>query len=264
MKLYVETGEALPAIQILKDADPAPGGYDVATDDVLLWDKYGQRCIKNDNDDGLPGCTHFRDYKKLRSEIKARIETKTGFDPADLGTYTQVNWDKLSAAEKEVAARYFCVPPTGVAAAPLRDEIYTTAEQIVYGLAHHQKSVESRILRVRMALSELYNRLDIDDAREVEEELNQIPKGSNVPLDVGDNTTAQVKVKTMVESYVDRGIEGSVEDNGVVGLFDYTLSRAGTPFSATGLSSKAYAVIGMTDAAELGTRCHDVLANGTF
>jgi hypothetical protein len=62
------------------------------------------------------------------------------------------------------------------------------------------------------------------------------------------------------------GIEGTVEDNGIVGLFDYILARAGTPYDITGLKAQTYPIIdgsGMT-LAEVCDELYEIAKNGMY
>jgi len=248
MKLYIESGESRPAAQVLDDAIPMPSGY-VLVDTIEGWNRYALPVVG--------GFYAFRDYKKFRDELAVRVYTKTGFNPTDPTTFTLANWNLLSDIEKGIASRFFVVPDV------FRDMVYSTEQQIEYGTAHHHSSVEARAARVLETLSVVYNRLALNDAREVSSDLNQIPVGTNIATDGSGNLTAPLEVKILLHTYEQQGIEGSLED-GVVGLFDYVLSRTSTPFDLTGLSTKAFAVKGMVDCAELATRVHDVLANGTY
>lgn len=249
MKLYTENGVTPPAVEVLKDEDPAPGGYTEVTD-ICDWETYGKPAIGK--------WSWFRDYKCLREELKTRINTKAGFDPQDEQTYNQTNWDKLTANEKDLASRYFFVPE------PLRVQVHTMDQQIEFGIVFNEEATKSRVARFDRAKSEAYCRLDFGDACEVIDELQQVTKNTVIELDVDDKLINKAIVKTLRDSYRECGVEGTVEDQGLVGLFDYLLSRADTPFAGLGLSSKAYTVVGMTDCAELADKLHDILSKGKY
>lgn len=251
MKLYIEiqtNDPGPPSVMVLQDGDPAPAGYHPASDDLSDWETYGSA--------GVGNWYGFRDYKSLRSEIKARVNIKAGFDPSDRASYTLAAWGLLSADEQQIAADYFAVP------SHLRDTVQDTATQVTQGRGYHIDSVESRKARVDLALSEVYNRLDISDALKVEADLTQIVQGTRIGL-VSDLTDSQVSVRSLLDSYRERGIEGTEED-GVVGLFDYLLSRSGTPFAASGLSERGYPVRGFPSCLEFAGRLFEILSLGLY
>ena len=62
------------------------------------------------------------------------------------------------------------------------------------------------------------------------------------------------------------GIEGTIEDNGIVGLFDYILARSGTPYETTGLAVQSYPVIdgsGMT-LQQVADEIYEIGKNGLY
>jgi hypothetical protein len=62
------------------------------------------------------------------------------------------------------------------------------------------------------------------------------------------------------------GIEGTIEDGGIVGLFDYILARAGTPYETTGLAVQSYPVIdgsGMT-LQQVADEIYEIGKNGLY
>lgn len=185
----------------------------------------------------------FSDYKVARTQMYIEMTTKGGFS-------------LLTPSEQEIASRWFIVSDTD------RDTVHSLDQQDSFGVIHHARSVKAREKRYTHALVTCFNRLNIDDAKSIERELKQIPTGTLVKKGVDDRLTEKVEISNMVDSYINAGIEGTLEDNGRVGLFDYVLSRATTPFATTGLSVKTFTVKGMTGCAELATKVHDILANG--
>ena len=83
MKLYIEDSEAIPAIQVLPDADPAPSGF---TEDTSIegWDKYALRFGNVD-------------FKAVRAEIKTLVASKT--------------YALCTTAEKIIALQFFVAGP---------------------------------------------------------------------------------------------------------------------------------------------------------
>jgi hypothetical protein len=100
MKLYTEDGQAIPAVQVLPDADPAPTGYtEVTTIESFL--EYGL----NTTDESIPTWT---DKLSFRNQLKIMIYTKMGVVvPADADD--PAKWNLLNAAEKKIACDYFVV-----------------------------------------------------------------------------------------------------------------------------------------------------------
>jgi len=249
VKLYAEDNEAIPAIEVLKDTDTPPAGFSEITS-IELWERYGRQAVG--------AWPWFRDYKALRAELGIRVNTKAGFDPSDPGTYTPENWSKLDAAEQEIAARYFLVPEG------FRATVYTMDEQIELGAAFHANACAARDQRFVRAMAELYCRLSLEHARETEADLQEILKGTELPTDQDHKLTQKAHTKALGSSYRSNGIEGSIEDNGTIGLFDYLLSRTGTPFEGNGFASKAWPVIGMASCAELADHLYAILYRGEY
>jgi len=131
MKLYLEDNEAIPAIQVLPDADAAPVGF-TQSDTIEHWDKYRGNCA---------------DYKAARAEIKR--------------LYNATTFAALSTAEKIIVCNYF------IATVAERDTIYTTEQQVGLGQLFARDSVGARTLRASKATSEIFNRLTAAEAQTI-------------------------------------------------------------------------------------------------
>lgn len=114
-----------------------PSGYlDIST--IENWEKYGPYCF---------GQANFNDWKKLRAEIKALVDS--------------IGWGSLTDPQKEIASEYHTVGQSD------RDSVHTIDEQIAHGLVFHSESVRSRIKRRNYATTLLKNYLDKADNDEV-------------------------------------------------------------------------------------------------
>jgi hypothetical protein len=143
-------------------------------------------------------------------------------------------FSNLTAQEKEIASENFCVSKAD------RDSVHTIDEQVAFGIEYHKKSTIARSKRRKSIEAEVYNRIQSAVER----------------ADLMSDAAA------MIDAYVDFGVEGSLEGDGV-GIFDYLESRVGTPFENTGLLSKTYTIEGMT-VSEFSARLIDVLKNGNY
>lgn len=165
----------------------------------------------------------YSDYKAARVAVYIAMMMKGGFN-------------NLSEAEKIIASKWFVVGRTE------RNSVHTVDQQIENGLNYHQNSTRSRNARFDKCITEVYNRLDDDQIKEV-----------MIAMDYN---------KT-VDAYIKLGIEGTQEGN-PEGLYDYILARAGTQWESTGLSVQAYTPVGMADCQELANRLMDILVNGNY
>jgi len=165
------------------------------------------------------------DYKLIRNEISTLLAATT--------------FAALSVPEKMIVCNMFLVSVTD------RDTIYTTAQQIGLGQLFNKYSVGARTLRVSKASSEIYNRLTKTEALQI----------------VKDVTTTD----SLFFDYINFGVEGTVEDGaGQEGLFDYMLSRAGTPWATTGFSSYGYTPIGYANMSDFADDLMVVLKDGIY
>ena len=140
MKIYIEDGESLPAVQVLPDADSAPTGFTEATT-ITNVIRYA-------------GKVGGYDYKAIRSKVQVLAAT-TGFT-------------NLSTPEKELTSQWFAVITAD------RDTIYTTEEQILYGKIFHQSSTACREDRIDRAISEIYNRLATSEIDELIDDVSDL------------------------------------------------------------------------------------------
>lgn len=141
----------------------------------------------------------------------------------------------LSQGEKIIASKMFAVIKA------YRDTVHTIEEQIQHGMSFHIKSTEARSIRRNKAKVEAYNRLQNGAER------------ADLMGGVG----------TLLEMYVNYGIEGIGSGDIIPGLFDYLESRVGSAYENTGLLSKTYTVEGMT-IPEFSAKLMDILKNGNY
>jgi hypothetical protein len=117
-KLYIEDGEAIPAIQILPDVDPAPAGFTISANPSVDFDSYSNVMLGGD--------------MIKASEIRTEI----------LDEYTTITWASGSVAQKMVWSKWF------VATKAERDTIDSAAVQEVNArdlsiLLHDGRSLEA-------------------------------------------------------------------------------------------------------------------------
>lgn len=269
MKLYLETtANARKAVQVLKDTDPAPSGFDGATDDIVTWDTYGVVALgRNDYTCKLRGWPWFRDHLALQAELQARVELVTG---ATFDTTTEADWDNLSAAEKEVAARWGVVPRWSADATPvdLHSEVLTVAEQGFWRQHYAACYQLSRELRWRSAQALAWVQLGQADYESLHDDLASLPSGTSIPL-VLDLLTSDLLLRAPLDGYLLEGVLGSAESaSGQVGIVDYLLGRAGTPYSGAGLPARAWTVSDAlhddSTTSVLGQAMRDILSYGRY
>lgn len=167
--------------------------------------------------------SNFPDYKAARVAMYIAMLTVGGFE-------------NLSLADKEIASRWFIVGRLE------RNSVHTTEQQIVNGLIYHESSVEARKHRFNACITEVYNRLDDDQIKEV-----------MIAMDFS---------KT-VYAYIDLGQEGTLEGN-PEGLFDYIEARSGTSWVTTGLKAQNYVPVGYENCIELSVRLMQILRDGLY
>lgn len=204
-------------------AETLPSGFEEC-DTIEDWDKYGHHTGK--------------DYKVRRKEIQTRVYTKILGNPD--------NWDMLTLAEKKIASKYFLVPRV------LRDTVHTDLEQNNNGLIFDEESCAVRSQRYKMIKPLLYNRLEMEDANEVIDDMWEIYAKVN----------GKEYTRSLVENYIMAGREGTLEGD-PEGIFDYVLARTGTSFEHTGLLQKGFVTTYGT-LQELCNKFIDILKNGNY
>ena len=131
MKLYKENGEAIPAWQLLADADPAPTGFTI-TSDLTEWDANGF---------GLGS-----DYKAVRDSMK-QIVFDLGSGDADVG------FSLLDSAQKTIACKY------KIASDSVREAFAGVDTLVIYGKSYNTQMLAARTERANDTVSEIANRL---------------------------------------------------------------------------------------------------------
>lgn len=231
MKIYIEDNEANPATKILVDSDPAPIGY-TETTDIVTIEKVGMEALNEP-------VVGWRDKKNVRSKLKDLVYAKMGVTvPADVEDDTK--YDLLTDAEKYIALHWFILGKEEWQTALISDDFYWTDKAADY----RDWSKECRALRLRRMEALVFRRmLNLEEAKDVMLDLQQILQGTPIPLDGGGNTTSKVRIRKLNDTFVD-GVEGTLEDNAGSFVFeslsDYIDSRAGTSFANNGFRQLAY------------------------
>lgn len=250
MKLYIEDGESIPAIKVLPDVEPAPPGYSLVTDIVQSWE-YGKVSLK-------AGVAGWSDELSLRTHLKTMIYTKMQVvAPADVGN--QVNWDRLSSAEKRIAAEYFMVGEESFLAEVNDDDRYWMRKSGEY----RSWSKAARTERAELAESILFMRMqNPGDAKQALADLNQIALDTVIDID---DTTKKVKGKVRVKRLNAQYVEGleDAEHDGVVAVRDWIKSTVDTPYENNGFMSLGYPFKGSHTSASVRDEMIAAL-DGTF
>jgi hypothetical protein len=160
----------------------------------------------------------MKDWKCLQREIyeEALIITNNDLD---------VNWGNLSSDEQKIVCQYCTskVPPNRYGETYPDSE---TRQEVSQSFDSNNRDVRGGV-RYSFMRTYLFNKIGTLNSLET--------------LNTADNDSLIIK-------WIG-GIEGTVEDNGIVGLYDFILSRVGTPYELTGLSVQTYPIIdgsGMT------------------
>jgi len=125
------------------------------------------------------------------------------------------SWPALSLEEKQAIA---------IAHIPTReqmDEVFSLDDQDEYAMEFHTDSCDCRLERMRKAEAFVANRLE--------------------PLQIA-TVIATVNSSQLRHNYINFGREGTVEDYGMTGLFDYVLARAGTVYETDGIKAQTWTV----------------------
>lgn len=168
------------------------------------------------------------DYKFVRKQIQTLVFTKASMDLS--------GWNNLTQSEKEIAASWFTVPKY------FRDLIYNVDEQIKLGAIFNDKSNQSRYDRFHFGMMQIYHRLTLVQSNQV---LDDIENGD------------------LRQKYIMYGREGTLED-GKVGLFDYVLSRVGTTYENTGLSTYDYIPVGYANMSDFCNYIMSIIRDGIY
>jgi hypothetical protein len=175
---------------------------------VENWDEYGLGLIGS--------AVTFKDWKCLQREIK------TLADAIVVNDY-DTNWGNLNAAEKLIVCNYLLskVTPTNFGAT-VPDATERTAIAISFDFNNRKArgSYSDSTGRVQAMRIYLFSKVGTADALET---FRDVVSGSLLELYEG-------------------GIEGTVED-GIEGINDFFLSRAGTSYESTGLTTRSYAIV---------------------
>jgi hypothetical protein len=211
-------------------ADTLPGDYtDISS--ITSWAKYGPGLIGS--------ATNFKDWKCLQREIRALADALTG------GEYDD-NWNVFSPAEKLIVCNYLLtrVPPARFAQT-VTDAGERMQISIDFDLNNRRARGNWQTGSGRIQVMRIYL-------------FNKVGKANGLTV------LNDVVRDGLLEMY-EGGIEGTVED-GIVGLNDFLLSRAATPYSATGLSTRSYPMIdGSEDNMQtVATALAAIASNGTY
>jgi len=227
MKIYIEDGQANPAVQVLPDADPAPSGYTLATT-IEDFNKYGLDTTSED-------CPTWTDKLCFRNQLKIMIYTKMGVVvPADVDD--PAKWNLLNAAEKKIACDYFVV---GNEAFFL--EVNNDSRYWIIAAGNYRKWTQSvRSERTDLCEAVVFMRmLNIADAKLILSDMNQITKDTVLDIDGATNKlNSNAPVKRLNSMYVE-GLEDEASD-GVAAIRDWIQSTVGTPFENNGFMQLTY------------------------
>ena len=221
MKIYIEDGQAIPAVKVLRDSEPSPPGFTEVVD-IPGIAKFGEQVI----DVRTPG---WYDKKCVREKLKTAVYTKMQIaTPAD--TENQANWDLLTAEEKSIAAHWFLVGRESFLLEVVNDLRYWTVEAMLY----RDWTMVARLHRLEAMEAVVFLRIwDLGYAKDVLADLAQITKDTVIDIDdVTDKLKSKVRIKRMTRMYVD-GLESEADD-GIVAIKDYIDSTAETPFENNG------------------------------
>lgn len=206
MKLCIQDTPNYPSVLL---ADTVPQGFVDGTT-IENWAKYGSKIIDRKENTG------FKDWKCIQREIGTLADAIVSSD-------YDANWGNLNAQEQLIACEYLLskVPPAKFAAT-VPDADDRTAMAIAFDennrLARgssHFKTGRIQVMRIY-----LFGKIGTADALE----------------------TFRDAVKDNLLELYEGGIEGTVED-GIEGLNDFLLSRVGTTYETTGLTTRGYSII---------------------
>jgi hypothetical protein len=217
MKIYKEDGEAIPAIQVLPDADPAPTGY-TETTDIVEVERYGRKKVD-------PELAGWCDRLCLRDKLKSLIYTKMGVAvPADVDDQTK--WDLLTAGEKQVAADYYVIGKESFFLEVENDLRVWTMKATEF----RHWTMEDRKGRAELAESILFMRLlNLADAKQCMADLHQIAPDTVIDIDGATNKlNGMVRVKSLSQQYVE-----GLEDLATDGMRQVYVMNCLTPLTVT-------------------------------
>jgi hypothetical protein len=184
-----------------------PDGYsDISS--IENWNKYGL--------DLIGSAVGFKDWKCLQREIKALALTIVA------GNFDS-GWDNLNPDQKLIVCTYCLasIPPARFAST-VTDANERMQMAITFDLNNRRArgNWQAGVGRIQIMRIYLFSKIGKADALEV---LNNV---------VADG---------LLELY-EGGVAGTEED-GIVGLNDFLLSRPATPYETSGLTTRDYAVI---------------------
>lgn len=169
------------------------------------------------------------DYKYVREKISAlTLVISTTSDDYD-------DWDLVEPEDKEIAVRYMAVPANMVIT-------YCGGINAVY------KSIIEEW--VRLSKECRHNRMEAAKVFIFE----CIIEAKQLLVDVN---------SSLVPNYYE-GIEGTLEDEGVEGLFDFLESRVGTSYENNGLAETGYTLIGSRQWTDVVDGVMDILKYGDY
>jgi len=195
----------------------SPGAEYSDESSIANWDSYGEEAILASNGQSL-------DFCQVRAEIDALVVAAGGYG-------------FLSAAEKDIAVKWFVVPSEDYFAD------YTVAEVTQLGKDFRDNIVECNIARMHRCLAHMKYHLKDADFVEV---MNEIQS---------DN---------LVDSYIRSNMISVALSGGADGwIVDYLESTVGTIYAGVGLSSKPY-VLNVGNLVDLVDDSVNVLVDGIY
>ena len=250
MKIYLEDTPTYPAVIVLQDNDPAPEGYDEITS-IVDMATHGLGSLSMD----LVGWT---DKLSFKTKLKGMIYAKMGVTvPADVDDLAK--WDLLDDDEKSIAAHYFVIGRESFFLEVKNDPRYWVIQAGEYRcwtqeLRTHRAELCDAVIFLRMQ--------NLDDAKSILADLNQIAKDTEIELDeVTFKTKKKVRVKRLNRMYIE-GLRDA-EHDGIVAIKDWINSTVGTPFENNGFKNLAYPFAGAHTAESVAAELTAIL-DGAF
>jgi len=217
MKIYIEDGETVPAVIVLKDSEPMPDGYaEVNSIDGVA--KYGMMAVN-------VYTAGWIDKRCVREKLKELVYNKMQVTSPE-HIEQEAKWNLLTSEEKSIAAHWFLVTKEDFLLEVVNDFRYWS----IMAKEYRDWTMESRRLRLNLMEAIVFLRVsDLSYAKDILASLTQIMKDTVIEVDDVTNVlNSTVRIKRLTRMYVN-GLE-SLEHDGVIAIKDYIDETSGTPF----------------------------------
>lgn len=151
--------------------------------------------------------------------------------------YNTIGFSSLTEMEQKICARLF------VANKAERDTVYSPPEQQEHSVDFHTNSGEARQSRYNTVFIFLYNNLPITESLQL---------------------VADPNIAPLLDAYLFKGLEGTLEDYGRLGIFDFILSRVGTIFENNGLLEYPLNPLNGLTMAHIQGTCKSIIIDGVY